>query len=250
MHRVERAIIMAAGLGNRMNPVTLVTPKPLVRVNGIRMIDTVIDGLHKNGINEIYIVVGHLKEQFIDMEKEYKGVKLVENPYYDTCNNISSLYVARDYIENAIILDGDQIIYNSLVLAPEFERSGYNSVWTDEETSEWLQTVEDGIVTSCSRTGGKGGWQLYSISRWTSDDSKKLKYHLEIEFEQKQNRQIYWDDIVMFCYPKEYQLGICPMKKEDVIEVDNFSELIALDASYKKFEEVMEDGYKKRAGKN
>ena len=58
MYKVERAIIMAAGLGNRMKPVTLKTPKPLVRVNGVRMIDTVIDGLHKNGITEIYVVVG------------------------------------------------------------------------------------------------------------------------------------------------------------------------------------------------
>lgn len=132
---------------------------------------------------------------------------------------------------------GDQIIYNPEILAPEFERSGYNSVWTDDETDEWLQTVENGIVTACSRTGGKGGWQLYSISRWTAEDGKKLKRHLEIEFEQKKNRQIYWDDVAMFCYPEEYQLGIRPMNKDDIIEVDNLSELIALDASYKKYVE-------------
>ena len=100
-----------------------------------------------------------------------------------------------------------------------------------------LQTVENGIVTACSRTGGKGGWQLYSISRWTAEDGKKLKRHLEIEFEQKKNRQIYWDDVVMFCYLEEYQLGISPMNKDDIIEVDNLSELIALDASYKKYAE-------------
>lgn len=236
MHKVERAIILAAGLGNRMHPVTLTTPKPLVRVNGVRMIDTVIQSLHQNGIFEIYVVVGYLKEQFAVLEKEYPGLTLIDNPYFDTCNNIASLYVARMHIENAIILDGDQIIFNPDILAPEFERSGYNSVWTDEETDEWLQKVENGIVTSCSRTGGKGGWQLYSISRWTAEDGKKLKHHLEVEFEQKKNRQIYWDDVAMFCYPKEYVLGICSMNRDDVVEVDDFNELVALDSSYRTVE--------------
>ena len=96
MHEVKRAIIMAAGLGNRMRPVTLTTPKPLVRVNGKRMIDTVIEGLHDNGIMEIYIVAGYLKEQFYELENEYPGVTIIENPYYESCNNISSLYALFD----------------------------------------------------------------------------------------------------------------------------------------------------------
>ena len=116
MFKVERAIIMAAGFGNRMKPVTLTTPKPLVKVNGKRMIDYVIDALHENGINEIYVVVGYLKEKFKDLPKQYLGLTLIENPYFDTCNNISSLYVAREHIDNTIILDGDQIINNSSVL--------------------------------------------------------------------------------------------------------------------------------------
>lgn len=235
MHRVERAIILAAGQGKRMRPVTLQTPKPLVAVNGIRMIDTAIRALHENGIDEIYVVVGHLKEQFAPLAAQYAGLTLIENPWYAECNNISSLYCAREHIENAILLDGDQIIRNAAVLRPEFDRSGYNCVWTDEETNEWLLTAQDGHVTSCSRTGGRHGWQLYSVSRWTAEDGRRLRRHLELEFDEKRNRQIYWDDVALFCHPEQYDLGIFPMQRGDVVEIDDLRELAAMDTSYAPF---------------
>ena len=231
MYQAKRAIIMAAGRGERMHPLTDKTPKPLIRVNGRRMIDTVIEGLSENGIREIYVVVGHLKEQFEELARQYPGVTLIENPYYETCNNISSLYVAREHLEDCMILDGDQIIFEPSILSPAFERSGYNAVWTDEETGEWLMQVADGIVVSCSRTGGSRGWQLYSISRWSAEDGRRLRRHLELEFEEKKNRQIYWDDVALFCHPEEYRLGIRPMEKGDIVEIDSLEELAAADPS-------------------
>ena len=222
---------MAAGIGKRMQPLTLSVPKPLVNVNGVRIIDTVVDGLHKNGIFEIYVVIGYLKEQFYEWAEEQSGVILIENPYYDSCNNISSLYVARDHLEDCIILDGDQIIYNTEILDPQFLLSGYNAVWCEGNTDEWLMDVENGIVKSCSRTGGSHGWQLYSISRWTKEDGIKLRKDLENEFESG-NRQIYWDDVAMFCHFQNYKFGIVEMQDTDVIEIDSIKELIALDSSY------------------
>ncbi len=237
---VKRAIIVAAGEGKRMRPLTLKTPKPLIEVNGERMIDTVIRALRQNEIEEIYIVVGYLKEQFEVLKQEYPEVVLIENPYYETSNNISSLYVVRDYIEEAIILDGDQIVFNPAIVNREFEKSGYNCVWTEEPTKEWVLSVQDGNVHGCSREGGDKGWQLYSVSRWTKEDGRKLKKYLEYEFEVKENKQIYWDDVALNCYPKEFQLGIMEMKKGDIVEIDNLEELAALDYSYQVYLERVE----------
>lgn len=172
---------MAAGFGSRMQPVTLTTPKPLVKVNGMRMIDTVIQGLHHNGIQEIYIVAGYLKEQFYALEIQYPSVKIIENPYYDICNNISSLYVAREHLEDVMILDGDQIIYNDKILDPSFERSGYNCVWTDSQTDEWLMTVKDGIVTACKLDRRNRRLAALQLSRWSVRRRRKLRQYLEIE---------------------------------------------------------------------
>lgn len=232
IHIVKRAIIMAAGIGERMQPLTFNIPKPLVKVNNVRMIDTVVDGLRDNGIEEIYVVVGHLKTLFFDWAAARKDVQLIDNPYYASCNNISSLYVAREYLDDCIILDGDQIIFNPHILDPCFTVSGYNAVWCEGKTDEWLMTVKNGRVRSCSRTGGKHGWQLYSISRWTAEDGKLLRKYIEYEFE-RGNRQIYWDDVAMFYHLQDFRLGIWEMQKSDVVEIDDLKELAAIDPSYR-----------------
>lgn len=175
MCQVERAIIMAAGKGTRMRPITNSIPKPLVKIHDIPMIEGIINQLHQQGIFEIYVVVGYLKEQFNYLEDKYENLHLIDNPYYDTCNNISSLYVARNHLKNVIILDGDQIINNTQILSKEFKYSGYNCIYKQEIHNEWMLKLEDGFVTSCSRTGGQDGWQLYSVSRWNEEEWKKIK---------------------------------------------------------------------------
>ncbi len=232
MNIVKRAIIMAAGKGERLHPATLSVPKPLLAVRGVRMIDSIIRALHENGIFEIYVVVGYKKESFAQLPVQNPGLMLVENPWYETCNNISSLYVARQHLSDVVILDGDQLIFNSEVLAPQFERSGYNAVWTDEPTKEWiLSRGGNGVVVGCSRTGGLRGWRLVSISRWSVEDGSTLRHFVEEEFENG-TRDIYWDDVALFCHPESFHLGIRPMSALDTMEIDTMDELIATDPSY------------------
>lgn len=230
MNQAKRAIIMAAGLGQRMRPITNHTPKPLVRVQGVRMIDSIISALHQNGIFEIYVVVGYRKEQFRELPNQYPGLRLIENPDFDRANNISSLYYAREHLRDVIILDGDQIIRDPAILDPNFERSGYCAIYTEDETTEWLLRVEHNIVTECSRTGGKQGWELHSVSFWSAEDGARLCRHLEEDYPAK--RDIYWDDVALFCHPEQYTLGIRPIAPDALLEIDSVEELMEVDPGY------------------
>lgn len=233
MNRVKRAIILAAGQGTRLKPLTNTTPKPLVIVNGKRIIDTIIEGLFENNINEIYIVVGYKKELFYRLKEKYPSIELINNPYYKKSNNISSLYCARDYLEDCFILDADQLIINKKVLNPKFNKSGYSCALIDEYVNEWFLNIENGMIKDCEKDKINKGWRLYSISRWNKTDGKKLKDFIEIEHNKKPN--IYWDEIPLFLYKDYFELEPYIIDKKDVVEIDTIKELSIINDCYKKY---------------
>ncbi|MCH3923198.1 NTP transferase domain-containing protein [Limosilactobacillus sp.] len=226
MPLIDNAIIMAAGKGTRMRPLTYQTPKPLIEVNGKPMIESVIDGLHQNGIKDITVVIGYLGEHFSYLTDKYAGLKLINNPYYDQYNNISSLYVARNELKNTVILDGDQVITNPQILDRHFEHSGYAGVKINQWSDEWIMHVDDeNKIISCSRDGDDQGWRLYSLSKWRAVDSERLKRLLTHEFEDLHHYDLYWDDVAMFKYFDQFELAMMPIKRNDIIEIDSLDQL-------------------------
>lgn len=235
MTLIDNAIIMAAGLGTRMRPLTNTTPKPLVNVNGEPMIETIIQGLNKNDIFDITVVVGHLADQFEYLTLKYPGVSLIHNPFYNIYNNISSLFVAKQKLRNTLIMDGDQVITDTRILHSDFNESGYAGVKLHESTKEWvMHTDSNNNVISCDRNGNDHGWRLYSLSRWNAHDSSILRELIEYEFEKLQHYNIYWDDIPMFNYSELFNLKVYPINPGSIIEIDSVEELNNVRNIYKK----------------
>lgn len=77
-----RAIILAAGMGSRLRPLTLNMPKPLIKINNESIIERQIKFIKEIGINEIIVMTGYLKEEFEFLKEKY-GVKIIYNDKYD-----------------------------------------------------------------------------------------------------------------------------------------------------------------------
>lgn len=102
----QRAIILAAGFGMRMVPINTEMPKGLLEVNGEALIERIIKQLHEVGIKEIYVVVGFMKEKYEYLIDEY-GVELVVNADYASKNNLHSVKLIKEHLENAYIIPCD-----------------------------------------------------------------------------------------------------------------------------------------------
>lgn len=115
-YRVKRAVVIAAGFGSRMVPITLNTPKPLVRVHGKKIIETLLDAVVEAGIPEIVLVRGYLGEQFEVLKDRYPNMKFLNNPMFNESNNISSVMIAKDYLSGAYVMEADLLLANPRVV--------------------------------------------------------------------------------------------------------------------------------------
>ena len=234
MEEIKGAIIVAAGEGSRLRPVTLTTPKPLVSVNGTRMIDTSISALKRNGIHNIVIVCGYKKEMFFEAYKNDPEITVIENPHYLEGNNITTLYAAKDYLPGSFVLEGDIIISNDAILDPHIEKSGYCANWM-EHSPEWALKIRDGRIESCRIEGADDAYRLWGISMWTEEDGKKLAELARAQIEDLKDWNIYWDELPLFRFSDQFDLGIRVIGENDIIEIDTFEELVEMDPSYEKF---------------
>ena len=230
-YRVNRAIFIAAGFGARLVPISLNTPKPLVRVKGVRIIDTLLDAVSAAGIEEIIIVRGYLGEQFDQLKYKYPQIQFLENPLYNESNNISSLMCARFLLQNAYVLESDLILKNPALISKYQYSSNYLAVPV-ERTDDWCFETRNGIITRV-RVGGKNCHHMFGISYWNSSDGAKMADHIKQVYEMPGGKERYWDQVALEYFIKDYSIEVRECSFDDVIEIDTFNELKNLDETYR-----------------
>ena len=231
-YRVKRAIFMAAGFGSRMVPVTLNTPKPLVRVKGKRIIDSLLDAVIAAGIEEIYLVRGYLAEQFDQLLRKYPQIVFIENPLYNETNNISSVYSARHLLGNSYVFEADLLLYNPKLVTKYQYNTNYLGVPT-ARTEDWCFDADDEGVIRKLMIGGTDCYHMYGLSYWTEEDGKRLSQHLEHVFrEVPGGKERYWDQVAFDYHMDEYCIHVRPCTFSDIVEIDTFNELKQIDPVY------------------
>ena len=229
-YRVKRAIFVAAGFGTRLVPITFNTPKPLVRVHGKRIIDGLIDACLAAGITEIYIVRGYLAEQFDQLLYKYPMIQFIENPAYNETNNISSALCARYLFSNAYLFEADLLIHKPELVKTYQYCSNYLGFYK-RRSDDWCFTVKDGYIET-QKIGGYNCYQEYGISYWDEESGKMLATDLKEAYEMPGGKELFWDKIPLEIYHDKYKVEVRVCSEGDIVEIDTFRELKAIDKSY------------------
>ena len=229
-YRTKRVIFLAAGFGSRLRPATINVPKPMVRVHGKPIICYAIEAAIAAGIEEIYIVRGYLGECFEQISKKYPQVRLVDNPDYETCNNISSAMQIRHLMQNAYVSEADLLINNPAMFCKYHYTSNCLGVPV-EKTDDWCVISENGVAKQLVK-GGENCHHLFSLYYLSAEDGAKLPAQLEELFNSEGGHDMFWDIAPMNRFNAQCHIEVRECRFEDISEIDTYAELQALDSGY------------------
>ena len=226
--KVDNAIIMAAGTASRFAPLSYEKPKALIEVRGEVLIERQIRQLREAGIEEVVVVTGYKAEQFEYLKDKY-GVVLINNPYYLTRNNNSSIYAAREYIKNSYICSSDNYFITN-PFESDVDESYYAAVYIEGETGEWCISEDDGWIKNV-KVGGQDSWVMLGHVFWSESFSRSFLHILEDEYEWPETADKLWETIYIE-HINELPMKIRKYPADFIFEFDTLDELREFDTSY------------------
>ena len=141
-----KALILAAGFGSRLAPITNDRPKSMVPVNGKPILVKQIENLMNNGVNEIYVVTGYKSEKIEELGKKYPNLTFIKSEDYANTNNMYSAYLAKDVLNGELFLMMNADVFFDESIITELLKEDYtNAIVTDigNYIEESMKVVEE-----------------------------------------------------------------------------------------------------------
>ncbi|MBW1764066.1 MAG: phosphocholine cytidylyltransferase family protein [Deltaproteobacteria bacterium] len=116
---VSTALLLAAGTGSRLHPLTKNMPKCLTMVNGVSILERLVICLNQHGFKRLVVVTGHLEDcirEFLGTQAGGMNIEYVFSPLYETTNNIYSLWLAREIIDEPFLLLESDLVFDVSLL--------------------------------------------------------------------------------------------------------------------------------------
>jgi choline kinase len=113
---IEKAILLSAGKGSRLHPLTNDRPKCLIEFSGKSLLEWQLDTLAAAGIRDVTIVTGFREDLIQEVARARDGVRTLFNPFYHVADNLGSVWLARaEFDRDTLLLNGDTLISNTLL---------------------------------------------------------------------------------------------------------------------------------------
>lgn len=233
---MANAILMASGLGSRMRPLTNTKPKPLIEVCETPMIETVIAALNKAKVENIFIVVGYLGDQFSYLADKYNNVSIIRNTDYETINNISSIYYAREELKKSdvYICEADLYISDEDILSRvDKSKSGYCGIMVEGHSEDWVfEQDSKGFITRVGKVGDDC-YNMCGLSYFKKEQAVAIAEEIERVYgKEGQYENLFWDDAVNNIVEK-LKLVVFPVDAEQIVEIDTVAELEEVNEKFK-----------------
>lgn len=243
--KITAALLMAAGMGTRIRPLSENTPKPLIPVNGTPMIETIIQAIKKAGIDKIIITVGYKKEKFYYLRKKYDNIIFIENKEYRTKNTISSFYAAMNLLRNddCLICESDLYIADPSIIKNEINKSCYIIRNMEPQNHEWGFELKNEIVKKVVRPDPNVylDHRMYGIAYWMKEDLNLLIDKVKEAYKNGGHEQKAYDEIGNTLFDK-INVGTKKVKDGQVYEIDSLDDLVKVDTTYRSYQEKIVAG--------
>lgn len=222
LYHPQRATILAAGYGLRMVPINAEEPKGLLEVRNEPLIERIIKQLHEVGITDISIVVGFMKEHYEYLIDQY-NVKLIVNTHYNTRNNIYSLYLAKDRLENGYIIPCDIWFKNNPFSTIE-DPSWY--LFSDKLTSKsnWIVSKSYKVKHTKDQIGNR----MIGIAYLNKMDADKLVRRMSSLIKAKKY-DLFWEDAL--AEKNDFLINGRIIPNSEHAEINSYEELLELDSN-------------------